>query len=75
MADYTIDARHLLCPLPVLRAQKKLQDMKVGESVEINGTDPSSIREFELFQKEQQDFKITHKKTSDTGWHLTLLKL
>lgn len=75
MKKRTLDVRHMLCPLPVLRARKELQKMAAGDILNIEGTDPSSIKEFELFQAEQKNFQITDKKTSDTGWHLTLEKL
>lgn len=72
---YYIDARHMLCPLPVLRAQKILKTMSPGDRLEIIGTDPTSIKEFELFQKQQSDFKIAEKNILEKNWQLILIKL
>lgn len=36
----TLDARDLLCPLPVLKARKRLLSMKPGEVLEVQATDP-----------------------------------
>ncbi len=44
-----IDATGLLCPLPVLRAQKALRDMAAGELVDVLATDTASASEFPAF--------------------------
>ena len=38
-----IDARGLLCPLPVLRARKRLLSMQGGEVLALRATDPAAI--------------------------------
>lgn len=40
--DTEIDALGLLCPLPVLRAQKKLNGMTKGKVLRLLATDPAS---------------------------------
>jgi len=37
-----IDARGLLCPLPVLKAQKRLRSMPPGALLRLLATDPAS---------------------------------
>ena len=37
--DREVDARDLLCPLPVLRARKVLQSMREGEVLQVLATD------------------------------------
>lgn len=44
-----IDARHLACPLPVLKARKALLQMSSGQKVEVLATDPASRRDFPEF--------------------------
>lgn len=39
----TIDARGLLCPLPVLRARKRLVSMVEGDVLALFATDPAAI--------------------------------
>lgn len=41
-ADEEIDARGLLCPLPVLKAQKRLRAMRTGQVLRLVATDPAS---------------------------------
>ncbi|TDI61341.1 MAG: sulfurtransferase TusA family protein [Alphaproteobacteria bacterium] len=45
----TLDATGLLCPLPVLRAQRKLRSMKAGEVLEVLATDPASKTDMPAF--------------------------
>jgi tRNA 2-thiouridine synthesizing protein A len=39
MAHHTLDARFLLCPLPVLRTQAKIRDLLPGDVLEVQCTD------------------------------------
>lgn len=44
-----LDARGLLCPLPVLRANKMLRTMSAGAHLRIIATDPSAPADFVQF--------------------------
>ncbi len=49
MADETLDAKGMNCPLPILKAKKALNGMSNGQVLEILATDPGSIKDFEAF--------------------------
>ncbi len=49
MADATLDAKGLNCPLPILKAKKSLKELADGQTLEILATDPGSIKDFEAF--------------------------
>jgi tRNA 2-thiouridine synthesizing protein A len=49
MADQTLDAKGLNCPLPILKARKALKDVPAGGTLEILATDPGSVADFEAF--------------------------
>ena len=49
MADHTLDAKGLNCPLPILKARKALKDVSAGETLEILSTDPGSVSDFQAF--------------------------
>jgi tRNA 2-thiouridine synthesizing protein A len=44
--DAELDVRGLLCPLPVLRARKRLSAMNPGEILRILATDPAAAIDF-----------------------------
>lgn len=41
--DLTVDARDLLCPLPVLKARKALNGMQAGQVLCLWATDPVAV--------------------------------
>lgn len=49
MADQTLDAKGLNCPLPILRAKKALKELPTGGTLEIQATDPGAVKDFEAF--------------------------
>lgn len=49
MVSRVLDARDLLCPLPVLKARKALKEMAAGEVLEVRATDPAAPMDFEVF--------------------------
>ena len=49
MADQTLDAQGLNCPLPILKAKKSLKDMSTGQTLKILATDPGAVADFQAF--------------------------
>lgn len=40
--DYQLDARNLLCPMPVIRAQNRVAELAPGDTLEVACTDPGA---------------------------------
>ena len=40
MSRESLDARRILCPLPVIRTQDKVATMQPGDVLEVSATDP-----------------------------------
>ena len=40
-----LDARNLMCPLPVIRAQDKVNSMQSGERLKVICTDPGALND------------------------------
>ena len=45
MSFHTLDARRLLCPLPVIRTQDKVKQLQVGDELEVTSTDPGVMQD------------------------------
>jgi len=43
MADITVDARNLQCPMPVLKMAKAMKDAEAGQTVELIATDRGAL--------------------------------
>ena len=41
----SLDARGLLCPLPVIRAQDRIRRLEPGEELEVTATDPGTMQD------------------------------
>lgn len=61
MADATLDAKGLNCPLPILKAKKALKELASGQTLEIEATDPGAVADFEAF------CRTTGNKLIETG--------
>jgi tRNA 2-thiouridine synthesizing protein A len=73
-SGHYLDVKGLLCPLPVLKARKRMQALAPGDVLTVEATDPASIIDFphycnesghELIEQSSADdvftFKIRHK--------------
>jgi tRNA 2-thiouridine synthesizing protein A len=49
MAEKTLDATGLSCPLPVLKARKALREMAPGQTLELLATDPGAVEDIPAF--------------------------
>ena len=49
MADKTLDAKGLNCPLPILKTKKMLNDVPRGGTLEVLATDPGSVADMASF--------------------------
>ena len=51
MADQTLDAKGLNCPLPILKAMKAITALPVGGTLEVLATDPGAVKDFAAFSR------------------------
>jgi tRNA 2-thiouridine synthesizing protein A len=49
MTRHTLDARHLLCPLPVIRTQNKMKNLNKGDVLVVSCTDPGAINDIPMW--------------------------
>lgn len=42
---YELDARRLLCPLPVIKTQNKIKELKSGDVLKVICTDPGVLHD------------------------------
>ena len=45
MSTHTLDARRLLCPLPVIRTQSAVDGLAPGDELEVHCTDPGALKD------------------------------
>lgn len=68
MSTYQLDARRLLCPMPVIRTQDRVKQLQPGDILEVTCTDPGvkndipawcRINGHQMQKIEEQDNEIT----------------
>lgn len=47
-----LDVRGLDCPMPLLKAKQALNKLEAGALLQVQATDPGSVRDFEVFAKQ-----------------------
>jgi tRNA 2-thiouridine synthesizing protein A len=62
--DDTLDAVGLLCPLPVLKARKRLRSLRSGQVLRVLADDPAAVIDFPHFCNEQ-GHELLQIETSD----------
>jgi tRNA 2-thiouridine synthesizing protein A len=72
-ADTFVDARGHRCPMPLLMAKRALNGLAVGQSVVLAATDPSSIRDFEVFAR-QSGHELLEAREADGEFLLRIRK-
>jgi len=62
----TLDALGLRCPLPVLKARKRLKGMAPGETLRIEADDPAAVIDVPHFCTEQGHELVDQSRDGDT---------
>ena len=73
MADQTLDATGLNCPLPILKIKKALQKMDAGQILEVISTDAGSVKDIEAFCN-QTGNKLIETAEEDSRFVFTIEK-
>ena len=45
MSQYKLDARNTMCPLPVIKTQNRVAELKPGDRLEVICTDPGALND------------------------------
>lgn len=70
MSREQLDARRLLCPMPVIKAQNRIASMQPGDELEVICTDPGALNDIPAWaringhevlesQQDDDDIRIT----------------
>lgn len=73
MSEHHLDARGLICPLPVLRARKLLMSLPAGSRLIVTVTDAHAPKDFALFCAES-GLLLEGVDAADGGCAIRILK-
>jgi tRNA 2-thiouridine synthesizing protein A len=63
--DKELDARGLLCPLPILRTKKTLVTMQSGQVIKVVATDRGAVNDFQKFSKMTGNELLSHSEANN----------
>ncbi|HIF09677.1 MAG TPA: sulfurtransferase TusA family protein [Sneathiellales bacterium] len=49
MSTATLDTKGLICPLPILKTKKAMKELEAGDTLTVEATDPSSVKDMQAF--------------------------
>jgi len=64
MSHYTLDARRMLCPMPVIKTQDKVNTLNPGDVLEVTCTDPGALNDVPAWCR-INGHKVVETKTDD----------
>ncbi len=73
MADQVLDARHLRCPLPIMKTKRAIGGLAVGATLEVLATDPGAPDDFIAFA-EATGHTLVSRETGGDGVFRFLLR-
>lgn len=72
MADITVDAKGMACPMPIVKAKKALDSLAPGQTMEVLSTDKGSLNDFQAWVKQTKNELVSHEE--DNGVFTFLIK-
>ena len=72
--DYTLDTCGMRCPLPLLKAKKKLSEMSPNEKLCVIASDPDAERDFLLYAQQAQDIVLKKHWQEHHRWYFIITR-
>jgi tRNA 2-thiouridine synthesizing protein A len=77
MVDYNItkilDCTGLLCPMPVVKTNKAIKELQVGETLEMIATDPGSMPDMKAWAR-QTNHELLEAKEENSKFRFIIKK-
>jgi TusA-related sulfurtransferase len=65
MASYTLDARNMLCPMPVIKAQNRVAELEPGDILDVVCTDPGAMNDIPAWCRINGHAVVDARETGD----------
>ena len=73
-ADKSLDCTGLLCPLPVVKTNKALKELQIGQILEMIATDPGSIPDMQAWAKQTKHDLLKAEDKNDGKFYFVIKK-
>lgn len=65
MSEYELDARRMLCPMPVIKTQNKAKELVAGDILNVICTDPGALSDIPAWARINGHAVLGHKNVDD----------
>lgn len=65
MSEHHLDARRLLCPMPVIKTQNKVSELNVGDILHVTCTDPGVLSDIPAWARINGHEVISQQENED----------
>lgn len=62
---YSLDARRMFCPMPVIRTQDRVKELQAGDTLEVTCTDPGALNDIPAWCRINGHKVIETRKSDD----------
>lgn len=68
MSNYTLNARNMICPLPIIKAQERIAELQTGDVLKVYCTDHGALNDLpawcrlnghEVKEARESDYEVT----------------
>jgi TusA-related sulfurtransferase len=72
--DQVLDCKGMLCPIPVVKTNKALKKMEVGQTLEMIATDPGSMPDMKAWARQTEHELIDAQELGDGTFRFLIKK-
>lgn len=65
MSHYELDARRMLCPMPVIKTQNKVKELSAGDILDVICTDPGALSDIPAWARINGHEVISNREVDD----------
>jgi len=65
MSEHELDARRMLCPMPVIKTQNKVNELSVGDILHVVCTDPGALSDIPAWARINGHEVVSHQEKDD----------
>lgn len=65
MSEHQLDARRMLCPMPVIKTQNKVKELAVGDILAVVCTDPGALSDIPAWARINGHMVMGHQENDD----------
>ncbi|OUR74419.1 SirA family protein [Methylophaga sp. 41_12_T18] len=65
MSEHHLDAKRMLCPMPVIKTQNKINELVAGDILHVTCTDPGALSDIPAWARINGHLIVSHQENDD----------